>query len=63
MVVEVEHPTAGKMKQVGIPLKFSETPGQIRNPAPSIGQDTEAILQELGYNEKDIVALRSAQAI
>jgi len=63
MVVEVEHPTAGKMKQVGIPLKFSETPGQIRNPAPSIGQDTEAILQELGYSGEDIVALRSAQAI
>jgi crotonobetainyl-CoA:carnitine CoA-transferase CaiB-like acyl-CoA transferase len=63
MVVEVEHPTAGKMKQVGIPIKFSETPGQIRNPAPSIGQDTEAILQELGYSGEDIVALRSAQAI
>jgi len=63
MVVDVEHPIAGRIRQVGIPIKFSETPGRIRNPAPSIGQDTEPILQELGYSGEDIVALRSAQAI
>ena len=63
MVVEVEHPIAGTMKQVGIPVKLSETPGQIRSPAPSIGQDTEAILQGLGYSEEGIEALHRAQAI
>lgn len=63
MVVEVDHPTAGKMSQVGIPIKFSETPGKLRNPAPSIGQDTESILKELEYDEKGIQALRDAQAI
>jgi len=63
MVVEVEHPIAGRVKQVGIPIKFSETPGQIRSPAPTIGQDTEAILQELGYSEEDIEGLHHAQAI
>lgn len=63
MVVEVDHPKAGKMKQVGIPFKFSETPARLRNPAPSIGQDTESILKELEYDEKGVQALRDAQAI
>jgi len=63
MVVEVEHPIAGRVKQVGIPIKFSETPGKIRSPAPTIGEDTEAILQELGYSEESIESLRHAQAI
>lgn len=63
MVVEVEHPIAGRVKQVGIPIKFSETPGQIRGPAPTIGQDTEAVLQELGYDKEGIEGLRHVQAI
>jgi len=63
MVVEVDHPIAGKMKQVGIPLQFSKTPGQIRSPAPSIGQDTKAILRELGYHKEEIEALRKAKAV
>lgn len=63
MVVDVDHPIAGKMKQVGIPLRFSETPGEIRGPAPSIGQDTRAILLELGYHEGEIEGFRKAKAI
>lgn len=63
MIVEVDHPIAGRIKQVGIPIKFSETPGQIRSPAPVIGQDTEAILRELGYDDEAIGKLRYAQAI
>jgi len=62
-VIRVERPTAGKMKQVGTPLKFSETPGHIRSQAPSIGQDSESILQQLGYNEEAIETLRCAHAI
>lgn len=63
MAVETEHPDAGKMKQIGIPVKLSETPGCIRTPAPVIGQDTEDILKELGYDETEIKALRSVQAV
>ena len=63
MVVDVDHPLAGKLKQVGIPFKFSETPGSIRKPAPTIGQDTEAILQELEFQQNEIEALRDSQAI
>jgi crotonobetainyl-CoA:carnitine CoA-transferase CaiB-like acyl-CoA transferase len=63
MVVEVEHPATGKIKQLGIPIKFSDTPGQIRNVAPSIGEDTKVMLKELGYSEDDIEALRATEAI
>ena len=61
MVVEDEHPVAGRIKQVGIPIKFSETPAQIRSPAPAIGQDSEAILRELGYSDKEIKGIGHAQ--
>lgn len=63
MAIEVEHPVAGKTRQIGFPLKLTETPGQIRRPAPCIGQDTEAILEELGYDRNRIEELQKAQAI
>ena len=63
MVVETKHPIAGQTKQIGSPLKLSGTSEQIRNPAPCIGQDTEAVLKELGYNHQEIEALKTAKAI
>ena len=59
MVVEVEHPTAGTIRNVGIPVKFSETPGSIRRPPPRFGEHTEEVLGEFGYATADIDALRS----
>jgi len=47
MIVEVEHPTAGKIKIPGIPIKLSNTPGSIRSPAPLYGQHTREVLCNL----------------
>jgi crotonobetainyl-CoA:carnitine CoA-transferase CaiB-like acyl-CoA transferase len=47
MVVEVEHPVAGRVETIGLPVKFSSTPGAGRRPAPTLGQHTAEILREL----------------
>lgn len=53
MVQTIDHP-AGKITQLGIPIKFSRTPGKIRSPPPLFGEHTEIILKHLGYSEDDI---------
>jgi alpha-methylacyl-CoA racemase len=47
MIIETEHPTAGKLKSIGVPLKFSETEAKPSWSAPILGEDTEEILREL----------------
>ena len=47
MVVSVDHPTAGRVETLGLPLKFSESPGRIDRPAPRLGEHTGEILAEL----------------
>lgn len=63
MVVELDHPTAGKIRNIGIPVKLSDTPGSIRLPAPILGQHTDEILLENGYSDKKIRLLREQKAI
>ena len=58
MVVDLVHATAGPIKALGVPVKLSDTPGAVDRPAPLLGQDTEAILTELGYGEAEQRALR-----
>ena len=58
MVVEVDHPTAGKVRQTGIPIKLGDTPGEVRSLSPLLGGHTETILLDLGYGEKYIRKLR-----
>ena len=58
MVIEVEHPTLGKIKQVGIAPKLSGTPGKVRSLSPLPGEHTDEILQELGYKREEIENLR-----
>ncbi|AIQ91036.1 CoA-transferase [Methylobacterium sp. XJLW] len=57
MVVEVEHPRVGRMKTLGLPVKFSETPGRVHGPAPLLGEHSRAILAEAGYAPAEIDAL------
>ena len=58
MVIEVEHPTEGKIKQVGIAIKLSDTPGKVRSLPPMLGEHTEEILVGLGYSKQRIRKLR-----
>jgi crotonobetainyl-CoA:carnitine CoA-transferase CaiB-like acyl-CoA transferase len=54
MFVEVNTPGVGPFKQIGCPIKLSETPSRIKGPAPAFGQDTESILKKLGYSQEEI---------
>jgi alpha-methylacyl-CoA racemase len=57
MVVELEHPELGPLKQVGLPIKLRERPGAIRTPAPVLGEATRERLQEAGYSDDEIEQL------
>ena len=63
MVVEVEHSTLGPVKTIGLPIKFSETPGKVRSGAPVYGEHTREVLAEHGFDQKQIEALEKEGAI
>jgi len=63
MVIEVEHPELGTLKQVGIGTKLSDTPGTVRSAGPVPGQHTDEVLASLGYDADRIAALRGQSAV
>jgi crotonobetainyl-CoA:carnitine CoA-transferase CaiB-like acyl-CoA transferase len=63
MTAEIEHPAFGVLRQVGIPLLFGATPGSIRAAPPLLGEHTEAILGELGFDAEAIAAMRASGAV
>lgn len=63
LVAEQHHPIAGPIKVVGIPVKLSDTPGEVGPAAPQIGEHTQQILQELGYDAGQIDRLRQDNVV
>ena len=63
MVVALDHPVAGAIRQLGVPVKLGGTPGAVRTPPPTLGQHTAAILGELGIGNAEAARLRAAGAI
>lgn len=62
MAPVVEHPVAGKVATIGLPTKFSATPGKVLHAAPVFGQHTREVLAEAGYTAAEIDALLAAGA-
>ena len=63
MVVEMEHPTEGRIRMLNFPGKFSETPAELKLPSPSLGQHTEEIFGELGITKEEIAELAEEKII
>ncbi|HEV7166493.1 MAG TPA: CaiB/BaiF CoA-transferase family protein [Micrococcaceae bacterium] len=63
MVLEMQHPTAGKVNTVGCPIRLTRTPASVRMPPPLLGQQTDEILSGLGYDGSDIAALHARGAV
>ena len=58
MVATMKHADLGSIPQLGIPLRFSETPGSLRLPPPRHGEHTDEILRDLGYSPEKLHDLR-----
>jgi crotonobetainyl-CoA:carnitine CoA-transferase CaiB-like acyl-CoA transferase len=63
MVLDIPHPKFGKVKQVGVSIKLSDTPGSIRSLAVPASHDTEEVMSGLGYSKDEIKKLRGEGAI
>jgi len=63
MIVSTDHPIAGQVKTIGHPVKFSETPGGVKRPAPLMGQHTAEVLSEIGYSESEMALMAAAGVI
>jgi crotonobetainyl-CoA:carnitine CoA-transferase CaiB-like acyl-CoA transferase len=63
MVVEVEHTKLGAVKTLGLPVKFSKTPGEVTTGAPVYGEHTREVLREHGFSAEEIERLAAGGAV
>ena len=63
MIARVEHATIGQLRTLGVPIKLSETPGAVRTPPPTLGQHTDAVLEDLGFSAGAIAAWRRQRVV
>ena len=63
LIVESDHPQAGRMRQPRPAARFERTPAEIRSPAPLLGEHTDAVLTELGISPAQLAALRAARVV
>ena len=63
MVVELDQPGTDGVKQLGMPVKMSRTPGSLRAPGPVLGEHTHDVLAAAGYSEAEIAELEGTGAV
>src|SRR5436190_2567636 len=63
MIVDAQHPTHERVRQVGVAIKLSETPGSVRTAAPLAGEHTDLVLKDLGLSAAEIAALREKKVV
>ena len=63
MVVELDHPVAGKVNAIGLPIKLSQSPGGVSRPAPRLGEHSSEVLREADYTDAEIAKLMKTGAV
>jgi crotonobetainyl-CoA:carnitine CoA-transferase CaiB-like acyl-CoA transferase len=63
MIVKTAHPVAGQVSSIGLPIKFSETPGRVTRAAPVLGQHTREVLREHGFSDAEAEQMAAQGAV